>query len=191
MKNVEFVYWHLSRAERLTWSARETSGGDAEVGGELANNGEGDRLLRVVRYTRTELILHDDLVDEYPQCAPVVPNICNPKIGINMPLPIETGADRRFGSIDRIVSPVQGHACSPGLEVAVDFKRCLADDLWICDLTGFEGCSKVDHSERNHTNGTWASNIAVLPLLPDGAGLEIVGRLHQGRRDGNMLLHAG
>jgi hypothetical protein len=30
-----------------------------------------------------------------------------------------------------------------------------------------------------------------LPLLPDGAGLEIVSRLHQGRRDGNMLLHAG
>jgi hypothetical protein len=108
-----------------------------------------------------------------------------------MTLPIEIGADKSFGSIDCSASPISGHACSPCLEVAVDFKRCLADDLWICDLTVWEGCSKVDYSERNLTNGTWAGNIAMLPLLPDGAGLEIVSRLHQGRRDGNMLLHAG
>jgi hypothetical protein len=181
----------LEQTEGPTWSARETSGGDAELSGKLVNNGEGDRLLRVVRHTRTELILHDDLVDKYPQCAPAVPNLCNPKVRINMTLPIETGADRSFGSVDCSVSPIQGHACSPGLEVAVDFKRCLADDLWICDLTVLEGCSKVDHSERNLTNRAWAGNIAVLPLLPDGAGLEIVSRLHQGRRDGNMLLYAG
>lgn len=181
----------LEQTEGPTWSACETSGGDAEFSGELVNNGEGDRLLRVVRHTRTELILHDDLVDEYPQCAPVVPSLCNPKVRIDMTLPIETGADRSLGSVDCSVSPIPGHACSPDLEVAVDFKRCLADDLWICDLTVFEGCSKVDYSERNLTNGTWAGNIAVLPLLPDGAGFEIVSRLHQGRRDGNMLPPAG
>jgi hypothetical protein len=155
------------------------------------NNGEGDRLLRVVRHTRTELILHDDLVDEYPQCAPVVPNVCNPKVRIDMTLPIETGADESFGGVDCSVSPIQGHACSPGLEVAVDLKRRLADGLWIGDLAIFEGCSKIDYSERNLTNGTWAGDIAVSPLLPDAAGLEMVRRLHQGRRDGNMLLHAG
>jgi hypothetical protein len=88
-----------------------------------------------------------------------------------MTLPIEIGADKSFGSIDCSASPISGHACSPCLEVAVDFKRCLADDLWICDLTVWEGCSKVDYSERNLTNGTWAGNIAMLPLLPDGAGL--------------------
>lgn len=135
--------------------------------------------------------MHDDLVDEYPQCAPVVPNLCNPKVRVDVTLRIETGADRSFGSVDRSVSPILGHACSPGLEVAVDFKRCLADDLWICDLTVFDSCSKVDYSERNLTNGTWAGNIAVSPLFPDGAGFEIVSCLHQGRRDCNMLLHAG
>ena len=56
----------LEQTEGPTWSACETSGGDAEFSGELINNGEGDRLLRVVRHTRTELILEDDLVDEYP-----------------------------------------------------------------------------------------------------------------------------
>jgi hypothetical protein len=181
----------LEQTEGPTWSAREICGGDAEFSGEPVNNGESDRLLRVVRHARTELILHDDLVDEYPQCAPAVPNLCNPKVRIDMTFPVETGADRSFGSVDCSVSPIQGHACSPGLEVAVDFKRCLADDLWICDLTILEGCSKVDHSEGNLTNGAWAGNIAVLPLLPDGAGMEIVSRSHQGRRDGNMLLHAG
>jgi hypothetical protein len=30
----------------------------------------------------------------------------------------------------------------------------------------------------------------LLPLLPDAAGFEIIRRLHQGRRDGNGLLHA-
>jgi hypothetical protein len=181
----------LRRSEGPTWSARETSGGDAEFSGELVNNGEGDRLLHVVRHTRTELILHDDLVDEYPQCAPVVPNICNPKARIDVALPIETGADKSFGSVDCSIPPIQGHACSPGLEVAVDFKRYLTDDPWICDLTILKGCSKVDYSERNLRNGTWAGNIAVSPLLPDGAGFEIVSRLHQDRRDGNMLQHAG
>jgi hypothetical protein len=134
----------LERTEGPTWSAREISGRDAEFSRELANNGEGDRLLRVVRHTRTELILHDDLVDEYPQCAPVVPNLCNPRVRIDMALPIKTGADRSFGSVNCSVSPIPGRACSPGLEVAVDFKRCLADDLWVCDLTVFEGCMKVD-----------------------------------------------
>ena len=155
------------------------------------NDGEGDGLLRVVRHTRTELILHDDVVDDYPQCAPVVPNLCNPKVRIDMTLPIKTGADRRFGSVNCSVSPIQGHACSPGLKVTVDVKRCLANDLCICDPTVFDGRSKIHHSERSLTNGTWAGNIAMLPLLPDGASLEIVGRLHQGRGDGNMLLHAG
>ena len=181
----------LEQTEGPTWSARETSGGDADFSGELVNNGEGNRLLRVVRHIRTELILHDDLVDEYPQCAPVVPNICNPKVRIDMTLPIEIGADRSFGSVDCSVSPIPGHTCCPGFEVSVDFKRCLADGLWICNLTVFEGCSKVDYSERNRTNGTWAGNIEVSPLLSDGAGFETISRLHQGRRDGNMLLHAG
>ena len=108
-----------------------------------------------------------------------------------MALTLKTGADRSFSSVDCSVYPALGHACSPGFEVAVDFKRFLKDDLWICDLTAFEGCSKVDYSERDLTNGTWAGNVAVLPLLPDGAGFEIVSRLHQGRRDGNMLLDAG
>jgi hypothetical protein len=180
----------LEQTEQPTWSVRETSGRDAEFSGELVNNGEGDRLLRVVRHTRTELILHDDSVDEYPQCAPVVPSICNPKVRVGMALPIETGTGRSFGSVDCSISPIQGHACSPGLEVAVDFKRSLADDLWICDLTVLEGCPKVDYSERNLRNGTWAGNIAVSPPLPNAAGFEIIRRLHQDRRDGNVLLHA-
>ena len=181
----------LDQTEGPTWSTRETSRGDAEFSGKLLNNGESHRLLRVVKHTRTELVLHDDLVDEYPHRAPVVPSLCSPNVRIDMTFSIETAADRSFGSIDCGVSPTQGHACSPGLEVAVDFKRCLADDLWICDLTVFEGRSKVDHSERNLANGTWAGNIAGLPLLPEGADFEIVRRLYQGWRDTNVMLHAG
>ena len=180
----------LEQTGEPTWSARETSGGDAEFSGGLVDSGESDRLPPFIRHTRTELILHEDFVDEYPQRAPVVPNLCNPKVRIDMTLPIETCA-RSFCSVDCGVSPIPGHASSPGLEVGIDFKRCLADYLWICELTVFEGCSKVDYSETNLTNGTWAGNVAVLPLLPDGAGFEVVSRLYQGRRDGNMLLHAG
>jgi hypothetical protein len=134
--------------------------------------------------------LHNDLVDKYPQYAPAVPSGCNPQVRIDMTLPVETGAVGSVGSFGS-VSPILGRACSPALEVAVDFKRLLADDPWICGLTISEGCLKVDYSERNLTDGTWTGNIAVLPLLPDSAALETVSHLHQGRRDGNILLHAG
>ena len=105
----------LERTEGPTWSAREISGRDAEFSRELANNGEGGRLLRVVRHTRTELILHDDLVDEYPQCAPVVPNLCNPRVRIDMALPskqVLTGA-----SVASIVAYLQFRG-APALQVS-------------------------------------------------------------------------
>lgn len=103
----------------------------------------------------------------------------------------EIGADISFRSVDRSVLPMWGHTSFPVLEVAVDFECHQTDDLWICDFVVLAGCFKVDYAERDFTDGTWAGNMAVLPLLPDGARLEIVGCLYQGRRDGNVFLYAG
>lgn len=169
--------------------AREARARDAEFRGEVVDDGEGS--LRAVGRARAKLVLHEDLVDEDAQRAPVVPHLCDPQVRVDVPLPVETGAERSVGSGDRSVTPVLRHAGSPALEVAVDFKRGRADDLRVCDAAGFEGCSKVDDSERYLTDGSWAGDIAISPRLPDAAALEVACRLHQGRRHGHMLLHAG
>ena len=92
-----------------------------------------------------------------------------------MTFPAEADAGSSVGGVDGGVSPARGHACSPGLEVGVDFERGLADDQRICDLAAFDCCSEVDHPERDLTDGTRAGHVAALPLSPDGAGLEMVG----------------
>jgi len=91
---------------------------------------------------------------------------------------IEMGAGIWFGGVDRSVLPMWRHTSLPVLEVAVDFECHLADELWVSDFAVLVGRFEVHYAERDYADGTWAGNMAVLPLLPDGARLEIVGCLY-------------
>ena len=93
------------------------------------------------------LILQEDLVDQYPQRAPAVPNMGNPDIGILMALTLEADAGGIFRNMRCCVPPTRRRARRPGLEVTVDFQRFVPDGLRICNLALSTGRSEVDHAE--------------------------------------------
>ena len=93
------------------------------------------------------LVLVKDLVNEYPQHAPIVPNLSNPNISIDVTFPFEAGIRSGLTSVNYIVVPSLWYSGFPVLEILLNVKSFLTKDSRIYNTTIFEGGAEVDHSE--------------------------------------------